>query len=883
MNQFILNLMNQGKSDGQTGLWNKAKSLAGNFSFKSILSTESKLFQKNVDVPLPAHMENFTDGQELSLREFLNVSNMSSSKALFQKLQLLTETSTSDQSDFQIVSVNQLGNLNVAGQANDSGSVPAINLLLKKSQQVNKTEKGSIAEPATKQFQGAQESDSDNVLTLQADGEPVVTIPTVINNTSISSNVKAVENTKIDKQTVPAKGQAKTVKADGKIVTNPVAENVQNNGFVKTQKVNPSNPAGPALSSDVSESQDVKLPKSNTTQTIVINNHPVVDGSANSADVNVKAAVSEKNTSAGAVKNFKQIKKSAENSKNVVQSDETKETLNKADSNIVENLKTKPTDNAIKNNVNTFTQVNTNKESVTVDDVGNVKPVAENDGSQPTVLSGDNVSTPEDGKKSKITLDGFKITNMTDSDVKNSAVNFEKFTETEKMADILQSSDVKVKNTAQYNEIDVKKDDSVYKSVKVMQPKDNDNKNQINKNENNNVSKQHVKGSVSNEQGSQSVNTTLKIEHVENTIKQVNQKTDQSFVEPEDKITAKISSNPNVVISNTDNVVDKKEPVIKVSTGVEQKENKVDNHAFLIVKDKVEKYKETQKQARETVNKANQKDDEKIYIKPHILGLVGNKEKIQSRADHVEKEQNSVNTFHEEKGVSEKSGSANNFNQPNMGHKNNGNHDTNQQQQTKTEAGSDNFGNSVNKISSVSAEKNEVFHIGRDHQTVAMSESGKVSVASHGESADVKNVQANLKVLNSWLSDGAKIMVMQDEKYFNVRTEISDIGKLHIQMQQEKQNVEVTIRVENEQSKVYLEQSVQELKQSLAQKDIVLTQVRVLIGEKADREFSGQSQFTERKWQDIKKRKNAEITIDETDATVISRKNTAWSTYETVA
>ncbi|NIA30318.1 MAG: hypothetical protein GWP06_10450, partial [Actinobacteria bacterium] len=144
---------------------------------------------------------------------------------------------------------------------------------------------------------------------------------------------------------------------------------------------------------------------------------------------------------------------------------------------------------------------------------------------------------------------------------------------------------------------------------------------------------------------------------------------------------------------------------------------------------------------------------------------------------------------------------------------------------------------------------------------------------------------ATVSVLSYWIADGAKLMISRKESFLSVKAESDELGKLVIQMGHENKKFGITIHVQSEQSKMLLENSLPELKQQLAQKDMLLSDIRILINDKPERRFSGGSRSNDKKWQESRKRKtDSKVSqLNDKMAMDIRRIESRWSTYHAVA
>ncbi|NOY60330.1 MAG: hypothetical protein GXO75_15580 [Calditrichaeota bacterium] len=144
---------------------------------------------------------------------------------------------------------------------------------------------------------------------------------------------------------------------------------------------------------------------------------------------------------------------------------------------------------------------------------------------------------------------------------------------------------------------------------------------------------------------------------------------------------------------------------------------------------------------------------------------------------------------------------------------------------------------------------------------------------------------ATVSALSYWIADGAKLMISSKESFLSVKAESDELGKLVIQMGHDNKKFAITIHVQSEQSKMLLENSLPELKQQLAQKDMLLSDIRVLINDKPERRFSGGSRSNDKKWQESRKRKtdSGVSQLNDKMAMDIRRIESRWSTYQAVA
>ncbi len=141
-----------------------------------------------------------------------------------------------------------------------------------------------------------------------------------------------------------------------------------------------------------------------------------------------------------------------------------------------------------------------------------------------------------------------------------------------------------------------------------------------------------------------------------------------------------------------------------------------------------------------------------------------------------------------------------------------------------------------------------------------------------------------LTTLGAWISAHAK-QLLQSEDNLVIRAESEELGILRIHLMHRGHGADVSIRVQSEESKNLLENSLDDLKQQLEKGETPVTELRVFVDDRAHRQFLAQHNLLGKRWRDIRKKRQ-----DENVATLSGSQSSrsrpilerSWSSYEVV-
>jgi len=148
----------------------------------------------------------------------------------------------------------------------------------------------------------------------------------------------------------------------------------------------------------------------------------------------------------------------------------------------------------------------------------------------------------------------------------------------------------------------------------------------------------------------------------------------------------------------------------------------------------------------------------------------------------------------------------------------------------------------------------------------------------------VRLAPSTLTTLSAWISANTR-QFSQNEDNLIIRAESEELGVLRIHLLHRDDGADVAIRVQSEESKSMLENSLLELKQQLDKGETPITDLRVFVDDRSHRQYLAQHNLLGKRWREARKKRqdeNVEAMVRSQSyrpQTILER---SWSSYEVV-
>lgn len=144
---------------------------------------------------------------------------------------------------------------------------------------------------------------------------------------------------------------------------------------------------------------------------------------------------------------------------------------------------------------------------------------------------------------------------------------------------------------------------------------------------------------------------------------------------------------------------------------------------------------------------------------------------------------------------------------------------------------------------------------------------------------------AELVQLTTRIHEGLMSLATQSkEEKLILRTDITDLGSLQIELTNKDDKIQVILRVNTETARQALEQNLSDLKQNLAKQDVAANNIQIVVSDHQGREAGNRERMLSRNRKDTRKEeKITEADLSTSHLQPGVKYKSQWSTYETIA